>query len=170
MIRSRHATTLWVFVIWSSFLATASVAAGGELTFVDDLRTWQDSSKSHAVNAALVSYESRHLTLKTSAGRTICISIDEVSKPDQVYAIRKIQSARAELSKSLRPKRDATNVHDDKIVPPASPTLNRSVSTVAAERLYGVHWTPLDQAETLAAKGNKPIMWLRVLGDMKGFM
>ena len=156
-------------VICSILMVTANVAAGSELMIADDSRVWQDSSKSHTINAALVSYASRNLTLKTSDGRTISISIDKVSKPDQVYAMRKIQTARAKLSLSqrqpLKAKSNTRIVRGHKAV---RPTL--TASTASAEKLYGVNWLPLDQAESVAAKENKPILWLRVLGDMKGFM
>ena len=154
-------------VICSILMVTANVAAGSELMIADDSRVWQDSSKSHTINAALVSYASRNLTLKTSDGRTISISIDKVSKPDQVYAMRKIQTARAKLSLSqpLKAKPNRKIVRGHKAV-----RRTLTASTASAEKLYGVNWLPLDQAESVATTENKPILWLRVLGDMKGFM
>ncbi len=60
-----------------------------------ELRTWHDLTGTYQVEAALVSYQDRQLTLKKKDGSTVLVPIEKLSKEDQAYVEERLRASAA---------------------------------------------------------------------------
>lgn len=164
----RHCLAPFVCALTLCLLVAVPVAANDEvLEFDEPVRVWSDSSGQFDVDATLIAYQKRVLTLQTPAGKAIEVSIDRLSKSDQSYTLKLLRRARA---KTVDFKTPPIQKQVPSVDAAPEPSRTHGDVTLASKKLYGVNWHLLDQAESYAAVQNKPVMWFRVLGDMEGFM
>ena len=66
-----------------AFLVAVVVCSSAALA--EELRTWTDSSGAFTIEASLVSFDGKTVTLKKEDGKTLSLSIDKLSDEDQRY-------------------------------------------------------------------------------------
>ncbi len=187
-LRRRH-TTLLICVAISCLTLNHSAADDNALTFSDDVRRWRDHSGTHEVDAELVEYRDRQVTLRGTDGETIVVSLDQLSESDQKHVVARIRSARRMARQNaVRSGDDNTAIVQTSVLPTvndedATNSEGRAIKQLADSQpraqqprpvqphnLFGVDWYSPQDALNLAAAERKPMMWFRVLGDLRGFM
>ena len=156
------------FVLLACFAALPPSAVADETAdeTAEDYRIWADDSGEHQIEAALVDYVRGKVRLSKRDGVEVTIAYRRLSEIDRQY-VREVISQRKEAdAPTVSPFKPST-------LPPATVgdmAVERSVpSEQKPKELYGIQWVnSLDKA--VEAKGSKPIVWFRVLGDLEGFM
>ena len=159
------------FIACAICLAAFSLHAEEQvLTFDVDPRRWRDATGKYQVDATLIKYRDRNVTLRISDGTTIDVPLERLCTTDLAYVSRHRRIARrAQANGAGESTEEAltSNKHAEKQPDSTKPALDHSAP---AERLFGIDWYSLDDAQALAQRSDKPIMWFRVLGDLSGFM
>ena len=148
----------------------ASAEDGAGQTFDLKTRVWTDTSGEYRLNAALVAYQDRELTLRKEDGSEIQISVDKLSRADRQFVANRLREARQNREPQPRagegsePKSDVTENNKPIVVD----------KSIHARQMYGIDWYDTKDSLIVASADNpkdeKPIMWFRVLGDLSGFM
>lgn len=137
-----------------------------------DFRTWTSLNGDHKISAQFLDYDTRtrQVELVTEQDKTISVEIYKLSTADQRFVKRVARKrANSELPKLAADKSDGTAAEN-------SNRRNKRKTAGQNKRKFGIHWTlDLDNALKVAAGGpspgdDRPVMWLRVLGELEGFM
>ena len=164
--RPRH----WaVCAVLMAVLATALSAS--PLTAEEPYRLWTSEDGNYQVMAKLTDYDKKIdlLTLTKQDGDSLLVAIDKISASDQRY-LRSFQSSRSQrvLADPL-PQNEATPTKKTK-------QRNKKAKQPNFKTLYGIDWIPDMKTALSHATGkpttndDRPVMWFRVLGDLKGLM
>lgn len=124
------------------------------------IRTWTDCSGKYTTEASFVEIESGSVRLLKGDGTSIAAPFKLLSSSDQNYVRSRLRHRQAELRKKPLPVPDlrARNV--------GAADVDADATT-----LYGINWYPTESVSKVASgKYAKPVMWLRVLGSLDGFM
>jgi hypothetical protein len=148
-------------------LAAVDPATAQSSTFDSQpLRTWTNGDASYSLDARLIAYDSdtKTVTLEDPNGDAISVPINRLSRRDQRIvktAGRNQPKAAGDKPHTLVEKRGSVTIRD--------PDRTSKIS----KTLFGIQWT--DSKKLLGGDPkldatDRPIMWLRVLGDLDGFM
>ena len=140
------------------------------ISWAQESRTWQSLDGSASVEATFVAYDSKtkSVELLTDTDQTIKIDLSKLSKTDQRF-VKLV--ARKNRKTTMTPEADAA-----KQIRKTLPRKNRNARKGKQGSLFGINWTlDLDKALQVAegstsSSDDRPVMWLRVLGDLNGFM
>ena len=125
-----------------------------------EYRTWTSLKGDHRIEAQYLDYDSKtkQVELATKNDETISVDIYKLSVTDQRFikrVARKRPQSEAQKSSAAKTRRE---------------TAGRK------KRKFGIHWTlDLENALKVAEGKSSPsddrlVMWLRVLGELDGFM
>lgn len=136
----------------------------------EQLRSWTSRDKSQTIEATFKSYDPRtkQLILKLLNGEELQVKLKQLSRTDQRYVTNASKRNTKEL---LSP--DTTEFVGTPKKKRKRMNRDRSLKTTKA---FGIEWNPgMESALTKAQGGesasdDRPVMWLRVLGDLDGFM
>jgi hypothetical protein len=132
-------------------------------------RTWT-SRDGQQVQATFSAYEpgQKLVSLILSDGSILNVRLSQFSHADRRHVL---QVARKNQAGS-----DVASAIPDRNDPPQSASGRRSDSRRKSRQRFGINWTPgLENALAVAEGGDgdrddRPVMWMRVLGDLEGFM
>ncbi len=154
--------TIVLNLILAALVSTESIAQ-------EQMRQWTSRDKSETVDATFQSYDpkTKLVVLQLQNGETLQLSLKQLSRGDQRY-VTKVKRDRPEKF---------TPVEEERAEPTAKKRnrSNRSKSSKVV-KAFGINWTPGMEAALKNATGkespedDRPVMWLRVLGDLNGFM
>jgi hypothetical protein len=146
-------------------LAAVDQATAQTSTFESQpLRTWTNGDASYSLDAKLIAYDSdtKTVTLEVRNGDAISVPINQLSRRDQ----RIVKTAGRIRQKSAGDK-PRIPVEKQGSVREHNPAINKS------KNLFGIQWTDSKRVfggDPKLDASDRPIMWLRVLGDLDGFM
>ncbi len=131
------------------------------------MRQWSNQDRSQTIEARFQSYDpkSRKLTLQLSNGDAITVDLMQLSPGDRRHVV-KLNRDQVESPRNVE-NEDAKSSPEHSAKPDPS---------ITEHQAFGIHWTPGLEAALQKATGNessrdeRPVMWLRVLGDLSGFM
>lgn len=134
----------------------------------EPMRQWSSRDNRQSVEASFQSYdpEAKQVTLQLQNGESLVVDLNELGRSDQRY----VKSARNRLG-TVDDAQSKGVIKKE--VTPARPKHRDSSKVTTA---YGIHWTPgIENALSNAtgsesSEDDRPVMWLRVLGDLNGFM
>ena len=141
-------------------------------------RTWTSRNGKHTTVATLTDYDTQSKTviLLNQDGATIHVPLKKLSRSDQRF-VKRAQSPKSVPNQSG--KNDTAVDADEKKTSrkrfTRKRTANRSKS-YDTELGYGIQWTPgmenalASAAGSVSSDDDRPVMWFRVLGDLKGYM
>ena len=153
-------------------------AQENDLQFDLSPRNWVSVTGEFSVSAKLVDYANRNLTLEKADQTTIQVSCDLLSAADKRYLANQLHLAKSKREKkvvvnSAAGNNDVETNHAEKVNEP-QPNAKRlnAFANIKPKPMYGIDWYSRDEAIQLANSMDnpRPIMWLRVLGDLSGFM
>jgi hypothetical protein len=135
----------------------------------EPMRQWSSRYKNETVEASFQSYDRRtkRVSLRLQNGESIHVDLKQLSRSDQRYVTG---VARNNLDNAKTNKRKVVTGKEKN-----QPRSQRSDSTREVTA-YGIQWTPgvenalKNAAGKESAADDRPVMWLRVLGDLDGFM
>ncbi len=139
-----------------------------------EARVWTDVTGEYQVQATYLDYDRGRVQLRKEDGSELSVALESLSSADRDL-IRQIQRQKY-LDHRRQRRLDANGSADDsqstsrtETPPPRNADLGHDNS---CEQLYGINWHDSREGAVAAAQqaGDKPIMWFRVLGDLKGFM
>ncbi len=151
---------------------TAGLGAGEKEVAQRRHRTWTDSTGTYQVQASYVDFEDGRVLLEKPDGTEITVPFARLSSSDQNHVRHELRrSALAQRRQASTAARSADVVDVDKPVGEKGGAEPDRPLPAEPEILYGIHWhgSPAD-ALAVGAEQDKPVMWFRVLGDLKGFM
>jgi hypothetical protein len=133
------------------------------------MRQWSNRDKSQSIEARFQSYDpkSRKLTLQLSNGDPLTVDLMQLSPFDRRHVVK---LNRGQFDST----RDSEIENEDSQPNPVR--LARSGNSIKEHQAFGIRWTPGIEAALQQAAGeesvqdDRPVMWLRVLGDLSGFM
>ena len=139
----------------------------------DQVRQWSSRESKETVEASFQSYdpETRQVSLQLPAGDVLVVQLRQLSRADQRYVTKVAKKKLHELESTS----DETAV-DSEPKPRAKAQRNIRKTSANTRTAFGIVWTPdISSALKSAAGGettddDRPVMWLRVLGDLNGFM
>ena len=148
------------------------------LSFQLSSRTWHDNTGDYTVNAALVAYENRNLTLRTAQGKSIRIPIDKISASDQNYALAKIRAKRRIWELRHRRGTESSQFRFSDLSDEPQPSKSKPQETdkpqtfvsATAANSEPIDWLCINKVQQAAWPDQKLILWFRVNGDLSGFM
>lgn len=134
----------------------------------DQLRRWSSRNGDEAVEASFRSFDpkTKSVSLQLENGESLQVSLKHLSRADQRY-ISNIYRNKAQSPLATADENPASVKHRSKV---------KRYQSAKAMKAFGIDWTPgIQSALQIATAGesdqdDQPVMWLRVLGDLKGFM
>ncbi len=129
------------------------------------LRRWTDTQTNQAVRARLVNLRNGIVTLRGRNDETWMIDQEHLSRRDWRFIEKQLSRLENEVAGQTRdPELDAL-----------SPAVQSPPDDSAAEFVWqSIRWYPVEQVvnESNANQDmlDRPVFWLRVLGDLNGFM
>ena len=131
----------------------------------NEMRTWWSLDGSESLRASLDGFDKKTkvVSLRDQNDEIVTVKITQLSRADRSYVARSNR-------KKANAKREASDEASLKEDDPREPKKKRQVRTL---QRFGVNWTKsIDDALVVASdeEVRKPVMWFRVLGDLKGLM
>ena len=149
-------------------------------------RVWTDSSGEFKLNATFVEYSDGKIVLEKADKKLVQISHKKLSSRDRQYVadhLRRVREferhqrlARAKRDSKPDAKEGVSGKTDVEVKQPdKSDEIVIDIDTPElpnAKSMYGIDWYKSGEVASQVAKtkGDKPIMWFRVLGDLEGYM
>jgi hypothetical protein len=141
----------------------------------DQVRQWTSRETSQTIEASFQSYDpkSRQVSLQLPDGETLSVHLRQLSRPDQRYVTKVAKKKIVEPQVANEGAADVVEPDADSRTKALENSKKKSSKTRAA---FGIFWTPDLQSALKSAAGNetpdddRPVAWLRVLGDLDGFM
>ncbi len=132
-----------------------------------DARTWRSADGTQAMQASFIEYDSKSKTveLETSNSNTVKVRLTNLSPADQRF-VKLI----ARKNRKARPLSIQTEKSENTVAKSKQRAAN------VGRKLFGINWTLDLENALVAARGretpadDRPVMWLRVLGDLNGYM
>ena len=159
-----------------------------EVLIEDAPRTWTNK-QGNEMTGTLLSVEQSQVKLQRADGKLFVLDVKTLSEKDRRYIIRKVRLKRAEqraeqkrlteinVSEKSTPLKkadtEATTIGETAAKSTESPKIDTKITEIDAENINGIVWHKNADSAALAMQQNKkdmPILWFRVLGDMKGKM
>ena len=139
----------------------------------DQVRQWSSREGNETVEASFQSYDpkTRQVSLQLPAGDLLVVHLKQLSRPDQRYVTKVAKKGLHDLSSDSN---DAAEVSKAKVR--VNRQKNGRKTSADTRTAFGIDWTPDIQTALKRAAGretpedDRPVMWLRVLGDLGGFM
>ena len=152
---------------WSSWASVLIFLVGGSVlaqTAELKTRSWTDSLSQRSVRARLVSVDEGMVKLKTHDGEIHTIQLARLGKSDQRYIEHRLKDP--EIKQQLQSNADRMDQQNPLAM------LNPIQRVNQGELAYrDIPWRPMDDlVNDGVEKNDKPIYWLRVLGDLDGLM
>ena len=133
-----------------------------------EMRSWVSRDKSETVEASFQSYDpkSKQVSIQLLDGEVLEVNLRQLSRADQRYVTNVARNQPLQRVETLdeKPRREKKTRR------------NKPGSSAGTKKAFGIHWTPGIQAALENASGSesseddRPVMWMRVLGDLDGFM
>jgi hypothetical protein len=132
-------------------------------------RTWT-SRDGQQVQATFSAYEpgQKLVSLILADGSVLNVRLNQFSPADRRHVLHVAR-------KNQAGQENASAIPDQKAAP-RSASDRRSNSRRKARQRFGINWTPGLENALAVAEGadgdqdDRPVMWMRVLGDLEGFM
>ena len=160
--------------ILSVLFVAAYLSVPWELNAVlvaEDSRTWTSSDKRSTLQASFHSYDpkTKQVVLLDDQGNSIEIGLRQLSKSDQRFV------RRAQKKQKQSP---VTTEQAGKVTAERKATERKNLNHQGTQKqAFGIQWTLGIEKALKIANGNRenpaddrPVMWLRVLGDLEGYM
>lgn len=138
-----------------------------------ELRDWWSHDGAESIRASFVRFDKKSdiVSLKDESGEQVDVKITLLSRADRRYvarAFKKSLNSRDESSVFKIRKSTTTEDNEPEILNPKNDPDPSKVF-----RRYGINWTEgIDNAlaSAIEVRKKQPVMWFRVLGDLKGLM
>ncbi len=159
-------------------IATLALAMLAPIAQAQETRNWKSADGMETIQASLVDYDSKTklVTLQAFQGAPIELKISRLSSADRRYIKNYLKANKpASLAKTTDKATAKASDQAGRSAISAKKRNPRSRNNYSLE-MYGINWVPEMETAMKLAKGSEspkddqPIMYFRVLGDLKGLM
>ena len=154
-------------VLWTAGITTLLVSLQLEVFSQEPSRTWVSRIGNESVEASFRSFDPKNkiVSLQLQNGETLQVKLKQLSRPDQRHVVNLYRNN----EKTPLPTVDNRSATTKRRSATRRPNSND-------RNAFGIRWTPGIESALIRAAGtssdqdDRPVMCLRVLGELDGFM